>query len=119
MKYALLIYDQEQYWTDMDQSERERVMAGYTAFTEEIQNKKVMVGAEALQPVRTAKTWRKREGKLLKTDGPFAETKELLAGFYLLDCESLDEALEYAAKIPAAKFGTIEVRPAIDLEDFR
>ena len=73
------------------------------------------LAAEALQPVRTAKTVRVRNGKTLITDGPFAETKEFLAGFYLIDAESLDEATEIAAKIPPARVGSIEVRPIREL----
>ena len=73
------------------------------------------LAAEALQPVRTAKTVRVRNGKTLITDGPFAETKEFLAGFYLIDAESLDEAVDIAAKIPPARVGSIEVRPIREL----
>jgi len=73
------------------------------------------LAAEALEPVRTAKTVRVRNGKATITDGPFAETKEILAGFYLVDADSLDEALEIAAKIPPARIGSIEVRPIREL----
>ena len=75
-----------------------------------------MKGGDALQPVATATTVRVRDGATETTDGPFAETKEQLGGFYILDCEDLDEAIEYAAKIPSAKFGSIEIRPIMVFE---
>lgn len=115
MKYALLIYDEEQWSKTMTESERQKVLTDYYAFTKEVTEAGILVAAEPLEPVATATTIRKRNNQVLKTDGPFAETKEQLAGFYLLECSNLDEAIEYAAKIPSAKFGTIEVRPAIDL----
>ncbi len=116
MNYALLIYDQEQYWDTWSEEERATILAEYQAFTEKVKSTGAYLSAEPLRRVETARTMRRREGNLLQTDGPFAETKEQLAGFYLLECENLDEAIEYAAEIPAARFGTIEIRPAIDLE---
>ena len=87
------------------------VLRRYGAFTQEVRDRGKLVAADRLQPTSTATTVRIREGETLVTDGPFAETKEQLGGFYLLECENLDEALAYAQKIPAAEFGSIEVRP--------
>lgn len=86
-------------------------MKGYTDFTQTVINDKKMVAGDALQPVETATTVTVHNGKVETTDGPFAETKETLGGYYLLDCEDLDEALKYAAQIPTAEYGRIEVRP--------
>ena len=116
MKYALLIYSQEEYWTSQTPQEQEEMIAAYGAFSQEVQEAGVLVAAEPLVASKTATTVRVRNEKPLRTDGPFAETKEQLGGFYLLDCENLDMAIEYAAKIPTAKFGTIEVRPVVEFE---
>jgi hypothetical protein len=106
MQYLLLIYENEQRWaTGYDPNE----MTEYTAFGQEFA--KQIVGGHALQPTKTATTVRVREGKRLTTDGPFAETKEQLGGYYLIDAKDLDEAINIAAKIPAVRFGSIEVRP--------
>ncbi len=86
-------------------------MQGYFDFTKAVEDRKLLQGGEALQSVTTATCVRVRDGKTVITDGPFAETKEQLGGFYLLDCPNLDLALEMAAKIPGATHGTIEVRP--------
>jgi hypothetical protein len=83
------------------------------AYTEALQGAKVMVAGDALQPVATATSVRMRDGDRIVTDGPFAETKEQLGGYYLLDCKDLDEALAWAAKCPGAFTGTIEVRPVM------
>ncbi len=85
-------------------------------FSEEAQQKKLVRGSNALQDISTATTVRVRNGKTETTDGPFAETKEQLGGYYLLDCKDLDEAIEYAAKIPSAKLGSIEVRPILKFD---
>jgi hypothetical protein len=87
------------------------MMGAYNAFTEEVKSAGAMQAAEALQPTATATTVRVRNGETMITDGPFADTKEQLGGFYLLDCKNLDEAVAYAAKIPGAQAGSIEVRP--------
>jgi hypothetical protein len=87
------------------------MMDGYRKFGDEITERGAYVAGEALEPVSTATTVRVKGGERLITDGPFAETKEQLGGFYLLDCKDLDEAIEYAAKIPGAQSGCVEVRP--------
>jgi hypothetical protein len=109
MKYVCLVYLEDEKLRAVP--DRECMDCG-KAF----QQSGVMVAAEALQPVSTAATVRIRDGRLSVTDGPFAETKEQLAGFYLLEAASLDEAIQMAAKIPPAREGSIEVRPVRELE---
>jgi hypothetical protein len=111
MQYLMLIYSSEAEAVNATPAEQQTVMDEYWAFTNEIHEKGLHVGGEALQPTSTATTVRVREGKIMTTDGPFAETKEQLGGYYLLNCENLDQAIEYAAKIPGARYGSIEVRP--------
>jgi hypothetical protein len=111
MQYMLLIYDEEKAWAKMSQAEAGKVMGDYMTFTQEIKQSGQYQAGAALQSTQTATTVRMREGKRLTTDGPFAETKEQLGGYYLIDAKDLDEALAIAARIPSAKFGTIEVRP--------
>jgi hypothetical protein len=106
MQYLLLIYENEKrYEKGYDPAE----MAGYQAFGQEFA--KQIQGGNALQPTKTATTVRVRDGKRLTTDGPFAETKEQLGGFYLVEAKDLDEAIHMAGKIPGARVGSIEVRP--------
>jgi hypothetical protein len=95
----------------MSEPERGKVYQAYMGFTEDIKKKGQFVAGEALQQVRTATTVRVREGKTLTTDGPFAETREQLGGFYLVEAKDLDEARAIAARIPSAAYGSIEVRP--------
>lgn len=116
MKYAFLIYTNENDDAKQPPEKQQAVMGAYYAFTNEVKEKKVYIGGEALHPTGSATTVRVRDGKALHTDGPFAETKEQLGGFYLLDCRDLDEALEYARKIPGAAYGTVEVRPVMVFE---
>ncbi len=111
MQYLLLIYGQESEDIPQDTPEFGEMMAGYQAFGEEMTRNGSMQGGNALQTVSTATTVRVRGDKIETTDGPFAETKEQLGGYYLLDCNDLDQALAAAAKIPGAKSGCIEVRP--------
>lgn len=110
MQYLLLIYENEKRWAKgYDKSE----LAEYGAFGKEFE--KQIRGGKALQPTATATTLRVRDGKRLVSDGPFAETKEHLSGFYLVDAEDAAEAARIAAKIPAARFGSIEVRPVMKI----
>ena len=111
MQYLCLIYDTETIWKDMPDAERGKMMAEYGAFTESIKKSGNFKAGEALQPTSTATTVRVRDGKTTTTDGPFAETREQLGGFYLIDAKDLDEATAIAARIPSAKIGSIEVRP--------
>jgi hypothetical protein len=113
MQYMLLIYNDPNVWTTMSEEEQGGVFQAYGTFTEELQASGKMVTGDALQPVDTATSVRVRDGETLTTDGPFAETKEVLGGYYLIDVETLDEALEWGAKIPGATYGTIEVRPLV------
>jgi hypothetical protein len=113
MQYLLLINDDESHWGAMPEDERNAVYGEYTQFTEDVQSRGILVGANQLQPGSTATVVHVEAGKTITTDGPFAETKEVLGGYYLLDVETLDEALEWAAKIPSARYGHIEVRPVV------
>ena len=115
MRYALLIYASEQEWAAQSEEQAQVVNQEYMAFTKDIIDRGLMKGGEALQPTSTATSVRVRNGDTLTTDGPFAETKDQLGGFYLVDCKDLDEAIEVAAKIPAAAHGAIEVRPIMEL----
>src|SRR3974390_3122877 len=110
MQFLLLIYDQEKRWTKLSESERASESQEYGAFGTEFA--KVIRGGNALQPVATAKTVRVRDGKRLVTEGPFAETKEQLGGYYLVEAGDADEAAGIA-KIPWARYGPIEVRPIL------
>ena len=114
MRYLLLIYGDETIYDRMSPEEVGAVIGEYNAFTDEVRARGVYLGGEALQPTSTATTVRVRDGETLTTDGPFAETKEQLGGYYLLDCRDLDEALEFAAKIPDARNGSVEVRPIME-----
>ena len=113
MQFMLLIYDNEATWGSMSEQDRNAVMGEYFAYTEELRSAGKYVAGDALQPVSTAKSVRIREGDVSTTDGPFAETKEVLGGYYLVDVDSEEEAIEWARKIPSARFGTIEVRPVV------
>ncbi|GAC1372782.1 MAG: YciI family protein [Ktedonobacteraceae bacterium] len=114
MRYILLIYGNDQDSAAMSNAEREAELAAYGAFSEEASKRGAMLGGEALLPASTATTVRVRAGKVLTTDGPFAETKEQLGGYYVLQCKDLDEAIELAAKIPGAPKGSIEIRPLVE-----
>jgi len=113
MQYALLIYENEQDWDKIAESDRNAIFAEYMTFSRDIVKSGNMRGGEALQPTETATTVRVRDGKTLKTDGPFAETKEQLGGFYIVEAKDLDEAIAIAARIPGARSGSIEIRPVM------
>ena len=116
MRYLLTIYGDESGWNDITPEQSQQIMAAYGAFGEEAQAAGVLLGGEGLQPTSTATTVRVRDGEALTTDGPFAETREQLGGYYLLECKDLDEAIGWAAKIPGAQSGSVEVRPVMDYE---
>lgn len=112
MKYMLLIYTDENSWTDV---EREHCYGESTELTHELDSRGQYLGASPLQPVATATSVRVREGKRLVTDGPFAETREQLGGYFLVEAKDLNEAIAIAARIPGARKGTVEVRPVMEL----
>ena len=110
MRYALLIYTTEPTEAPPEEAMKEE-MAAYDAFGREVRERGAFLGGEALQGTQSATTVQVREGRTVTTDGPFAETKEALGGFYLVEARDLDEAIKSASMIPAAKHGSIEVRP--------
>lgn len=116
MRYLLLIYTQERSEAESTPAEQEAVMEAYFAFSREAREAGVMLGGEALQSTTTATTVRVREGKTHAADGPFAETKEQLGGYYMLECPNLDDAIEWAAKIPGAQHGSVEIRPLVEFD---
>ena len=112
MKYLCLIYGSDADWAAMPETEREAVYAAYRSFADDARSSGSLVDGAELQPPATATTVRVRGGELSVLDGPFAETKEQLGGYFVLECEGLDEALALASKIPAARHGAVEVRAA-------
>src|ERR1700730_7408178 len=113
MQYLLMIYRSEAEYGKMDAAARQKLTAEYGAFTQSIIQSGNFKAGDGLQPTTTATTVRVREGKTLTTDGPFAETREQLAGYYLVEAKDLDTAVAMAARIPGAKIGSIEVRPVM------
>ncbi len=114
MRYMFLVYTNEKSLEGLSPEEARQLTARHWALQEEARNRRVFLAADPLQPTSTATTVRTEKGKRVVTDGPFAETKEHLAGYYILDCKDLDEAIEWAAKIPTecgGAAGCIEVRP--------
>jgi hypothetical protein len=114
MKYLLLIYGEDGNWEGKSDDERQAMYAEYGALVGDLTERGKMVGGDELQPASTATTVRVRGGETMVTDGPFAETKEALGGYFVVEAESLDEALEIAARIPTAREGSIEVRPVVE-----
>jgi hypothetical protein len=113
MKYAFNIYGDESARESATPEQQQQMTQAYAGVTQEMHEKGVFVAGEGLYPTGTATTVRVREGDQDVTDGPFAETKEQLGGFYVLDVKDLDEAIEWAAKIPGSQFGSIEIRPVM------
>ena len=113
MQYMLLIYNPPGDWESVPAEQQKAIMEAYGTFTEELQASGKLVAGDALQAVTTATSIRVRDGETLTTDGPFAETKEVLGGYYLIDVDTLDDAIEWAAKLPSARYGHIEVRPIV------
>jgi hypothetical protein len=111
MKYMLLIHDSEKLWSTLSQDEQQQIMADYRRFSDEIKATGQYLAGSQLQPTSTATSVRVRNGKRVVTDGPFAETREQLGGYYLVDAKDLDEAIGLAERLPSAKLGTIEIRP--------
>jgi len=122
MQFVAMIHGDEADWEGMSERQQAEHLAAYYDFDDATAAAGVLAGGAALQPVATARLVRVRGGEPTVTDGPFAETKEQLGGFYLLECEDLDEAIRWAARIPGAQLGTIEVRPVMEFptaEEFR
>ncbi len=113
MQYLLLIYEDQKIGAAMDEKAQKELMDAYFAYTNEIKESGVFLAGEALQPTMSATTVRVRSGRTTTTDGPFAETKEQLGGFYMIEVPNLDQAMKWAAKLPTAKTGSIEVRPIV------
>ena len=114
MKYLCLIYDDESEWAKFPKDLRDKYMGEYTAFGDSIKQSGQYVGANQLQPTSAATTVRIRNGKVSTTDGPYAETKEQLGGYYLIEAKDLNDAIQVASRIPSAKSGSIEVRPIVE-----
>lgn len=116
MQYLLLIYSNEKTWLDLPETQQGKLLEEYGAFTQSIAKSGHYRGGNELNVVSTAKTVRVRDGKPLISDGPFAETKEQLGGYYLVEAKDINEALQIGARIPSARFGSIEVRPIVPHE---
>jgi hypothetical protein len=114
MRYLCLIYDDEKNISGKSKAERDAFTGEYYAFTEAIRKSGHYVAGEALQPVNSATTVRVRGGKVSTTDGPFAETKEQLGGFYMIEARDLNDAIQVASRIPSARNGSVEVRPIVE-----
>ena len=119
MKYLCTIYGDESQWDEVTPEQMSEVMQAYFAFSDEAGKAGVIVAGEGLERTSAATTVRVRDGERVLSDGPFAETKEQLGGFYLLECANLDEAIDWAAKIPGAATGSVEVRPVMNYEGAR
>jgi hypothetical protein len=111
MRYALMICSDETAIQALSPEEGSQMLAEYDTFAHEMTDRGVLRGGERLRPTTDSTTVRVRDGQVLTSDGPFAETKEQIGGYFIVDCKDLDEAIEVAAKIPGARVGTIEVRP--------
>ncbi len=116
MRYILLIYDDEAQWEALSQEEQGRIFQEYMTYTDAIKKSGNHLAGEPLQPSATATTVRVRDGRTLTTDGPFAETKEQLGGFYIVEARDLDEAIALAARVPSVRMGSIEVRPILEIQ---
>jgi hypothetical protein len=116
MRYALLIYASEQDWASQSEEQAQAQFQDYKAFTKDIVDRCIMQSGEALQATATATTVRVRNGETLSIDGPFAETKDQLGGYYVIEAKDLDEAIEVAARIPDVRRGSIEIRPIMEIE---
>ena len=115
MRYIFLIYENEALMATRSEEEQQAVFSKYMAFSEKVRADGVFEAGDPLVGTSTATTVRLRKGQTMNTDGPFAETKEQLGGYYILDCKDLDQALTYASQIPAAEDGSIEVRPIMEM----
>ena len=117
MKYAFTIYNDDARRQEATPEQRQQMSQAYMELSQEMEQKGVLVAGEGLHPTSTATTVRVRDGQRDVTDGPFAETKEQLGGFFVLDVKDLDEAIEWAARIPGAQIGSVEIRPVLVFDD--
>jgi hypothetical protein len=117
MKYLLLIYADESQWARMSEAEQGKIFGEHMALVQSLSSAGKLLGGEPIEPSSTASTLRLRDGKTIVTDGPFAEAREQLGGFYLIEASGLDEALGVAARIPEARVGVIEVRPVMAIPE--
>lgn len=117
MRYLLLIHEDESRFETLSEQEAGEFLGEYGKYSAELEAAGAFQASERLRPIATATTVRVRNGETLTTDGPFAETKEQLGGFYMIDAKDLDEALAWAAKIPSARYGSIEVRPIWEMSE--
>ena len=115
MRYMLMIYTAPGTWEGMSEEERNSTMGEYYDYTDSLENAGILRAGAPLESVDTATTVRVRDGERLTTDGPFAETREVLGGYYVIEVDTLDEALDHAARIPGARNGSIEVRPVVQV----
>src|SRR5579859_6360565 len=118
MQYLLILYVQEAGWNKMTKAEQEQGVAAYKAYTEALQTSGVLKGSNRLQPISTATTIRVTDGKPQVLDGPYADSKEQLAGYYLIDVPDLDTAMSWASRCPAVNHGIVEVRPIWDMSTY-
>jgi len=116
MKFTLLLYGDESQWADATPEALAASMARFEAFDRELTEAGVLAGGEGLEPSSMATSVRRAQGEVMLTDGPFAETREQLGGFYVLECADLDEAIRWASKVPDLESGVVEIRPVIDYE---
>ena len=115
MKYLCLIYSDETQWPKLSQEDVGKMMAEYGAFNDSVRASGQLLAGHRLQPTQAATSVRVRNGQLSTTDGPFAETKEQLGGYYLIEARDLNDAIQVASRIPGARFGTVEVRPIMEI----
>ncbi len=115
MKYLCLIYADETVWERRPSDEQEKIRGEYIAFADGIKRSGQFLGSNRLAPTQAATTVRLRDGRVSTTDGPFAETKEHLGGYFLIEARDLNEAIQIAARIPAARHGSVEVRPVVEV----
>src|ERR671922_2671763 len=115
MKYLCLVYFEKDIWDTISQRESDAITEESLAYDEELLKQGHLIAAEALDSIYTATTVRVRNGKVSTTDGPFAETKEVLGGFYMIEAKDLNEAIQLAARIPGARYGSVEVRPIMEV----
>jgi hypothetical protein len=119
MKYLILLYGDEKAWASVSDAERRQVLGEFGKCYQDLLKNEQYKGGSPLQPTAMATTVRVRNGKLLVTDGPFAETKEQLGGYFLVEAADLDTAIAIAAKIPSARYGSVEVRPILEIHDIK